>query len=159
MISAKWLFEKHRNHLAMAAFYEEELKRLEIEKDEIIEGMALAGPSIEKRPCGSGISNPTERIFLHYGDEMDYSARLMEVRQKQSQNQYWLHLYSIILSCYPKDERWIIEQHYTNGVSQTALTSIVDSPTYGLSRSTVSRWIKRITEKADVIIQELEAPP
>ena len=42
MISAKWLFEKHRNHLAMAAFYEEELKRLEIEKDEIIEGISTS---------------------------------------------------------------------------------------------------------------------
>lgn len=152
MVSAKWLFTNHRNHLAMVAYFEDELKRLEAEKDEVIEGMTLARPPIDQRPNTSSGSSPTERIALHYDEEMNLTVQIAEFRRRQRANQHWLQLYKSVLSCFTEEEAWLIENYYVNGLSQTALSSITSGPVYGYSRSTISRHLKRIIVLANQII-------
>lgn len=159
MIQAKWLFEHHLQHEALASFCEEQLKKLSLNsmKRDAITSMVLVKPSDtlisgSKREKGNGSS--TEYAALHWQEHVDRD--LLIKHQKLAQDlenyQYYIQLYRTVMSGLNSKERWLIKKIYEEGNSPAQLLLDKECPYKNFSKSTLHNRKNEILKKADMIV-------
>lgn len=150
-MNAKWLFENHLNHLAMVRYLTaqaaEQARLRDQLRDETIEGLALARPCMDGMPHASSYSSsPTEWVALTYEDvlngEPPIASALAEYRR-------YLRLFDCAMVCLTDNEKWLVDQHFIQGIPMAVLAQLQDNPYGPCVRSTLWRYKERVLEKVD----------
>ena len=158
MITAKWLFENHLDHLALEKYLSSQLsslqKAISNQEAEEIESLVLRSPLLRIRATSSNQGSVTEQVALKLQETREERAnqRATEYAEALSFCKYLNELFDAILLIYGTQERWFVDQVYLQGRSVASLQSQPDSPYAQFDRSTIYRHHKRIIEKADRFI-------
>lgn len=159
MIQAKWLFEHHLQHEAMASFCKERLNQFSLQsmKDDAISSMLLSKPpgSISSRGSGMHSSgSPTEYAALHWQEHIDpeFLNEYQELKRDLAQYQYYLQLFRTIITGLAPKEAWLIKKIYIEGLSLSQIMTEAGSPYEYYCKSTIHNRKKEILKKADLII-------
>ena len=156
MIHAKWLFEHHLQHSAMAKHLKNQIETMERAinnpQDAIIATMALTRPPLDSpfiRSSGQG--SPTERIALQWREKAQEEAIIQrnQLQAQLNEYEYYLSLFDSVISAFPQREKWLIENYFIQCHSLSQIVEMVESPYYGYSKPTICRHKNRVLKKAD----------
>lgn len=158
LIQAKWLFEHHLQHEALAEFCKEQLNQISLQslKDDAISSMLLSKPPetihISKASHSSGSS--TEYAALHWQENIDPALlnKYKNLKNDLNQYQFYLQLYKAVLSGLAPREAWLINKLYIEGFSLSQALTEPGSPYENYCKSTIHNRKKEILKKADQII-------
>lgn len=159
LIQAKWLFEHHLQHEALAEFCKEQLNQISLQslKDDAISSMLLSKPPGTFHAGGSNThssGSPTEYAALHWQENIDSSLlnKYKKLKHDLNQYQYYLQLYKAVLSGLSPREAWLINKLYIEGFSLSQALTEPGSPYENYCKSTIHNRKREILKKADQII-------
>ena len=157
-LCAAWLFEKHRQFAARAAYAQKQIERLpeiiQQRKDEAILSMSLARPEIGSLPKGSHSGSSTEHAAIYWEKNVTQDVNLMvnQLYAELRESEYYLDLYNKVITMLKRKEAWLVEAYYEQELTIGQIIAMPESPYYQYSRSTVYRHKERILHKADEFI-------
>ena len=148
MISAEWLFRNYKLHKAHIRYLNIALGQRGVATHRAdVAGAQLARPPLDGTPRAPQQTGTTERMAIRLYEFSGESKEALE--QQRLVYLRYLQLYESVCACMTEKEKWLIQHHYIDELSLSALTEMRTSPFFNCAKSTVWRFKMRLLEKAD----------